>query len=122
MKKVFLLLLTMVLFSAINAQNKSELSDKVLSAQYKHEIEVLNSEIKTLKVKLKGDKGNVALKGEISRKDTDLKEIKSKKKVIDNAIKTKKAAEKAANKAEKAANKAEKGATDAQKLRESEAK
>ena len=107
-------------FSTINAQSKSGLSDKALSAQYKHEIDVLNSEVKTIKIKLKTDKENTDLKKELAVKQVELKELKEKKSVIDNAIKSKAAHEKAQNKAEKAQKKAEKAASDAQKVKEKE--
>ena len=119
MKKVFLLFMMMALtgvFGNINAQ--SNLSDKALSAQYKHEIDVMTSEIKTIKIKLKTDKENNNLKGDLAVKQEQLKELKSKKKVIDKAIKSKKAAEKAQKKAEKAQKNAEKNAADAKKVRE----
>ena len=107
-------------FSTINAQNKSGLSDKALSAQYKQEIDVLNSEIKTLKIKLKADKENTDLKKELAVKQVELKDVKEKKKIIDNAISSKAASEKANKKAEKAQEKADKHAVNAQKVKEKE--
>ena len=107
-------------FSTINAQNKSGLSDKALSAQYKQEIDVLNSEIKTLKIKLKADKENTDLKKELAVKQVELKDVKEKKKIIDNAISSKAASEKANKKAEKAQEKADKHAVNAQKLKANE--
>ena len=123
MKKLILLFMAIALtgvFSTINAQSKSGLSDKALSTQYKHEIDVLNSEIKTIKIKLKSDKENTDLKKELAVKQVELKELKEKKNVIDNAIKSKAAHEKAQNKAEKAQKKSEKAASDAQKVKEKE--
>ena len=127
MKKVLLFCIGIMLtglFSVIHAQGRNELSDKALSAQYKHEIDVLNSEVKTLKIKQKTDKSNFALQSDLSVKQAKLKELKSEKKIIDNAIKSKAASEKAAKQAEKAAQKAEKAqqnadrrALDAQKLK-----
>ena len=105
-------------FSVINAQSKSGLSDKALSAQYKHEIEVLSSEIKTIKVKLKADNANTELKKELAVKEVELKDVKANKKIIDNAISSKAASEKAQKKAEKAQEKAEKHAANAQKVKE----
>jgi len=107
-------------FSTINAQSKSGLSDKALSAQYKQEIDVLNSEVKTLKIKLKADKENTDLKKELAVKQVDLKELKEKKKIIDNAISSKAASEKAQKKAEKAQEKADQHAANAKKLKEKE--
>ena len=122
--KKFILLCMMVVLSGISgtmvAQDKSGLSDKALSAQYKYDIELLDSEIKTTKVKLKADQQNVELRSELEKKQAQLKELKAKKKIIDNAIKSKAASEKQAKKAEKAADKAEKAQKDAQRLKESE--
>jgi len=123
MKKIFLLCMAVVLagvFNMTHAQNKSELSDKALSAQYKHEIDVLNSEIKTAKIKLKGEPKNNAFRADLEQKQSQLKEVKTKKKVIDDAIKSKAASEKAAQKAEKAEKNAQRRADDAQKVRDRE--
>ena len=118
MKKIFLLCMAIALtgvFNVLHAQDKSGLSDKALSAQYKYEIDVLNSEIKTAKVKLKADQNNLDLRKDFEEKQSQLKDIKAKKKVIDDAIKSKAASEKAAKKAEKASEKAEKAQLDAEK-------
>ena len=123
MKRILLLLMAVALtgvFNAIQAQNKAELSDKALSAQYKHEIDVLNLEIKTLKVKLKGDPKNTEFRADLEDKQAQLKDVKSKKKIIDDAIKSKAASEKAAKKAEKAEKQAQQRANEAQKLRDKE--
>ena len=111
MKKIILVWLAFVFSGVccvIHAQEKPELSDKALSAQYKFEISVLNAEIKTLRIKSKGDQKNLELRSELIDKQEQLKEVKSKKRIIDNAIKTKAASEKAAIKAEKAELKAQK--------------
>ena len=120
MKKILLFCITLTitgLFNVIQAQNRSGISDKALSDQYKHEINVLNLEIKTLKVKLKGEPRNVVFRSELESKQAKLKEVKSNKKTVDNAIKSKVAAEKAAKKAEKANKTAQKRAEEAQKLK-----
>jgi len=125
MKKIVLLFMTIALagmFGTINAQDVSKLSDEALSAQYKHEIDIVNSQIKAIKIQLKTDKENGALKVDLATKNTQLKELKAKKKVIDNAIKSKKASEKASKKAQQAQKKAEQRANDAQKLKEKESK
>lgn len=122
MKKLFLLFMTIALtgvFDTVNAQSNSGLSDKALSAQYKQEIDILTSEIKTIKVKLKADSANSDLKKELAVKEVQLKEAKANKKIIDNAIKSKAASEKAQKKAEKAQKKADNAADDAKKLKES---
>jgi hypothetical protein len=105
--------------SIVKAQDGSK-SDKELSNQYKSEIDILNSEIKTLKLKLKADKENVTLKSEIKDKTDAQKVIKGKKSVIDKAIKSQKASEKAADKANKAQQKAEKAAKAAKEVKEGE--
>ncbi len=123
MKKILFLFVAIALtgvFNSIHAQNKNELSDKALSAQYKHEIDVLNLEIKTLKVKLKGDPKNREFSADLDNKQAQLKEVKSKKKIIDDAIKSQAASEKAAKKAEKAEKQAQQRANEAQKIREKE--
>ena len=120
MKRLFFIWLAIV-FTGVSytshAQGKPEPSDKALSAQYKFEISVLNSEIKTLKIKSKGDQKNLELRSELVSKQEQLKEVKSKKKIIDDAIKSKAASEKATIKAEKAALKAQKHAEDAKQLK-----
>jgi len=120
MKRLFFIWLAIV-FTGVcytnHAQGKPEPSDKALSAQYKFEISVLNSEIKTLKIKSKGDQKNLELRSELVSKQEQLKEVKSKKKIIDDAIKSKAASEKATIKAEKAALKAQKHAEDAKQLK-----
>jgi len=123
MKKILFLCIMITLtglFSIIHAQNTSEISDKALSAQYKYEIELLNAEIKTLKVKLKGEPQNIELRSELTVKQEQLKEVKGKKKIMDNSIKSQAAAEKAARKAENASIKAEQARQKAQRLKESE--
>ena len=108
------------MFGTINAQNKSGLSNEALSAQYKHEIDILNSQIKAIKIQLKADKQNNTLKIDLAEKQAQLKDIKARKKVIDNAIKSQKSADKAVAKAERARKKAEQHASDAQRLRDRE--
>jgi len=118
MKKIFLLCMAIALtgvFNVLHAQDKSGLSDKALSAQYKYEIDVLNSEIKTTKIKLKADQNNLDLRKELEEKQSELKDLKAKKQVVDDAIKSKAASEKATKKAEKASEKAEKAQIDAEK-------
>jgi len=109
-------------FTLATAQDKT---DKEASAEYAQEIKIVQSEIKTLKIKLKADKDDSVLKSELAAKEATLKELKSKKKVIDDSIKSKAASEKAEKKAaaakekaEKAQQKAEKAAKDAQKVKE----
>ncbi|MDR2233859.1 MAG: hypothetical protein LBE56_12175, partial [Tannerella sp.] len=71
MKKIFALCMALMLtfsVSIVKAQDVSPKSDKELSMQYKAEMDVLKSEIKTLKLKLKTDKDNVDLKAGIRQK------------------------------------------------------
>jgi hypothetical protein len=123
MKRILLLFTAIALtsiFSHINAQDKVALSDKELSNQYKQEIKILELEIKTVKVKLKADRENSDLKTDLAAKSDQLKDLKSKKIIIDKAIKSKMAAEKATQKAKYAQKKAEKAAFDAQRIKEGE--
>ena len=80
----------------------------------------MNSEIKTAKLKLKGEPKNREFRADLENKQAQLKDVKSKKKIIDDAIKSKAASEKAAKKAEKAERDAQRKADDAQRLREKE--
>jgi hypothetical protein len=114
MKRLLLLFTAIALtgaFSPINALDKVAMSDKGLSNQYKQEI-------KTIKVKLEADRQNSVLKNRIDGKTDQLKDPKSKKIIINNAIKSKIAAENAVPKAEKAKKKAEKAVADAQRTKE----
>jgi type IV secretory pathway VirB10-like protein len=104
----------------VKAQDISTKSDKELSDQYKAEMNILKSEIKTLKLKLKTDKDNVVLKSEIKQKTEDFNLVKEKKTVIDRAIKSRKASEKATAKAEKARQEAEKAEKAAKQIKEGE--
>jgi hypothetical protein len=103
----------------VNAQSGSIRSDKELSNQFKAEIDVLKSEIKTLKLKLKTEE-DVTLRTELREKTEALNVVKDKKAVIDKAIKSQKASEKAAKKADKAQLKAEKAARAAKQVKEGE--
>ena len=120
--KRFILLFTVIaltgVFNSINAQDKAALSDKELSIRYKQEIKILELEIKTIKEKLKADKENSDLKTALTEKLDQLEEVKSKRNVINKAIKSKATAEKAAEKAETAQKKAEKAAADAKRIKE----
>ena len=120
--KLFILLFTVIaltgVFNSINAQDKAALSDKELSIRYKQEIKILELEIKTIKEKLKADKENSDLKTALTEKLDQLEEVKSKRNVINKAIKSKATAEKAAEKAETAQKKAEKAAADAKRIKE----
>ncbi|MDR0797093.1 MAG: hypothetical protein LBE79_13760 [Tannerella sp.] len=123
MKKIFLLCMAVTLTGIVNvtlAQERPEISDRALSAQYKYEINVLNSEIKTVKIKLRADQKNPVLRADLEDKQVKLNDVKTKKKIIDNAIKSKAASEKAARKAEKAEQNALRRADEAQRLREKE--
>jgi len=112
--------MTMVLTGMLCTISAQTTSNEALSAQYKHEIDILNSQIKTVKIQLKADKDNGDLKMDLATKQANLKELKAKKGIIDSAIKSKKAADKAAKKADDALRKAEQSASNAQKLKEKE--
>ena len=126
MKKMLLLCLAITLTGVFNATHSQELSNKALSAQYKYEIDALNSNIKTTKLKLKADQNNTELRSTLNTQQVKMKELQSEKKIIDKAIKSQSASEKAVKKAEKAARQADKAQTtaekrerDAQRLRDS---
>jgi len=106
-------------FSTINAQK--DISDEALSAKYKHEISVLESEVKTVKLKLKVNKSDSDLQTELAKHQSEIKSLKAKKKTVDGAIKSKKAADKAKTKAEKALRKSESDASDVQQLKNKQA-
>jgi hypothetical protein len=119
---LFMALVFTCTLSIVKAQDASKKSDTELSAQYKAEMNVLKSEIKTLKLKLKTDSDDVSLKAEIRQKTEELNILKDKKAVIDKAIKSKKVLEKASKKAEKAQQDAAKAAKAAQEVKEQEVK
>lgn len=113
----FLVVLFLSGFSTIcNAQEKT--IDKTLSAHYEQEIKILDSEIKTLKIKLNSDKKNETLKSELAQKKEARSDLKKKKGTLDKAVKNQKSAEKALRKAEQAREKAEKASKEAQKIKE----
>jgi hypothetical protein len=123
MKKLIALCMALMLtctLSIVKAQDVSKLSDKELSEKYNADMNVLKSEIKTLKLKQKADKDNVTLKSEIRQKTEDFNVVKDKKTVIDKAIKSQKASEKATQNAEKAQQKADKAAKAAKQVKEKE--
>jgi hypothetical protein len=122
MKRFVVLCMALMLTCSVGmvkAQDRSK-SDKELSNQYKGEIDVLKSEIKTLKLKLKAAPDDITLKPELREKTETLNVIKDKKAVIDKAIKSQKASEKATANAEKAKLKAERAAQAAQQIKNSE--
>ncbi|MDR3266721.1 MAG: hypothetical protein LBT24_04025 [Tannerella sp.] len=123
MKKLIALCMALMLtctLSIAKAQDVSKLSDKELSEKYKADMDVLKSEIKTLKLKQKADNDNVTLKSEIRQKTEDFNAVKDKKTVIDKAIKSRKASEKATQNAEKAQQKADKAEKAAKQVKEKE--
>lgn len=89
-----------------------------LSEEYKHEINVINAEIKTLKAKKKQDPTNVTIDAEMVNKKAALQTAKSRKKIVDTAIKAEKAKQKAAKKAQKAHEKAERAHAAAEKMKQ----
>ncbi|MDR1737707.1 MAG: hypothetical protein LBR66_02660 [Candidatus Symbiothrix sp.] len=120
MRKILFLVAAFALnsmFVSIYAQDNSSLTDKELSERYKWDIAIANSEIKTLKLKLKADKGNPEIEQAIASKEKQIKDLKAKKKIADAAVKSKAASEKAAKKAEKAKAKVEQAQKDAEKAR-----
>lgn len=92
-------------------------SNEELSTEYKLKINVLKSEIKTLKAKQKAEPSVASYVTEMNEKKAELKSIQSKKAIVDKAIKTEKARKKAVDKLEKAKAKAEQAAKDAENMK-----
>jgi len=87
--------------------NLEDMTDKEVSAHFQQKIDELNAEIKLINTKLKADKENVDLHKNLVQCKNDLATFKSKKKIVDNSIKTRAKADAAIVKAEKAIQKAE---------------
>lgn len=101
-------------------QNDKTLTNDQLSTQYKLQISVIESEIKTLKAQAKLYKEDAAKAAEVASmlgsKKSELKSIKEKKKIVEKAIKAEKDSKKAADKAAKAQRKAQEAAAKAAQL------
>ena len=87
-----------------------------LSKDYKYQIEAVQGQIKTNKAEQKRSPENVQLKADGEQLKVQLKDLKSKKKILDKAIKTDKKAKSLAEKAKKAQKDAENAAEEAAKL------
>lgn len=109
-----------VVTSDTKPETKEALTNEQLSEQYKLRINVINSEIKTLKAQAKLYKTDPAKSAEVASlmgsKKAELTKVKAEKAIVDKAIKTEKASKKAAEKAEKARKAAEAAAAKAEKL------
>jgi hypothetical protein len=92
-------------------------TNKEISNEYKSKISICKAEIKTIKAKLKLDKTDSSLNQQLIEKKSEFAELKSKKKVIDKAIKTEAAHEKAVKKAQKAKEEAEEAASAAKQIK-----
>ncbi len=95
-------------------------SNEELSIEYKLKINVLKSEIKTLKAKQKAEPSVASYVTEMNQKKAELKTVQNKKKIVEKAIKTEKAHKKAIAKLEKAKANAEQAAKDAEKMKKGE--
>lgn len=99
-----------VVTSNTDPQNKATLTNVQLSEQYKLQINVVNNEIKTLKSQAKLYKADAVKAAEVASqlaaKKAELADLKAKKRIADKAVKTEKASKKAAEKALKAEKKA----------------
>lgn len=108
-----------VVTAKTDLQNTKQLSNEELSNQYKLQMDVVNSEIKTLKVQEKLYKTDAVkyaeVKGAITAKKSELTELKAKKSIVDKAVKAEKASEKAEKAREKAEKKAKKASEKAAK-------
>lgn len=87
-----------------------------LSKDYKYQIDAVQGQIKTNKAEQKRTPDNVQLKADGEQLKVKLNDLKSKKKILDKAIKTDKKAKNLADKAKKAQKEAEKAADEAAKL------
>ena len=120
MKKFFNFALLMALLcmpAVCNADESSAMiQNKALSNQYKSQITILGHEIKALKAKIKANPSDINLNVEMEQKKAQVKDLKEKKNIVDDAIKAEKASLKATKAAEKAKVKAEKSAEKASKL------
>lgn len=96
---------------------EEEKSNAVLSAEYKHEIKALNAEIKALKSRKNLDPTNASIDNEIVQKKAELATARSRKKIVDKAIKAEKAHAKAIKAAQKAKEKAERATATANKMK-----
>jgi len=110
--KTFVATIVMMAISmvAFAQQDQIKLSNDALSAQYKLQIEAANIELKALKAKKKAYPDNADIVRQLAEKKAEIKDLQSRKKVIDKAVKVDKAhakAERAQEKAEKAAERAE---------------
>ncbi len=92
-------------------------SNELISDELKSRIEILSAEIKALKARKKADPKNTAVLSEILSKESQLKETKRQKKVIDEVISTGKTSQKQASQAEKAQRKNEKAHDNAEELK-----
>lgn len=99
----------------VNAQ--TDKSNAKLSEELKHEINILNADIKALKARKKADPANESISADIEVKQEALKVAKERKSVIDNAIKASDKASKETKEAETAQKKNEKAGKAAESLK-----
>lgn len=92
-------------------------SNELISDELKSKIEILNADLKALKARKKADPKNTAVLSEILSKESQLKEAKRQKKVIDEVISAGKSSQKQTNQAEKAQRKKEKAHDNAEEMK-----
>jgi len=102
------------------ANAQSDKSNEALSNDLKHQINILNADIKAIKARKKADPSNAEYDTQLTQKQQELKTAKERKSVIDDAIKAAKKSEKETKQAEDAKKKAEKAHSKAESLRKSE--
>lgn len=88
-----------------------------LSEELKHEINILNADIKALKARKKADPTNESLSVDLEVKQAELKKAKERKSVIDNAIKASNKASKETKEAENALKNHQKASQAAESLK-----
>lgn len=104
-----------MIFTTMTVSAKDDLTNTEASKLYSQQIDITKSEIVTLKKKIKLEPLNEQYNRELHEKQVDLDILKSKKKVVDEAIKAEKNEQKKAEAAKKASKKADQAANAAEK-------
>jgi len=111
-KKIFLL--AMMALVAIPAMADDEMSNEEASTLYAKKIDIVKSEIVTLKKKHKLDPADEQVTIDLKGKEVELESLKQKKAIVDAAIKADKQQAKADKASKKAVKNAEKASADAE--------
>lgn len=118
MKKSFILFAFILSLLTPNVACAQDTKDNAqLSKELGQQIDIINSEIKTLKARLKADPSNSDYIGMKAEKAGELKKAKEQKKIIDAAIKAEKNSKKQSQQAEKAQKKHQAASKEAESLK-----